>query len=337
MTDKNIKPQVNRLAEDEAVFWFSKMNGSPSFKDRVAFEKWLALVPENAWAFAEIEDGWQSLDRATLADSVENSDDLVTKSLLRITTERHRRKTRTLRSATTSICLFFALGGVWFWLTQPTFLQDIQADYVASRGERKTIVLEDGSSVDLDAGSAIKVSFDENLRSVRLLRGQAFFEVKKDRKPFVVAAAGGQSQVLGTSFAVSLEEDRVEVALAQGSLVVTAINNKENQSLSSGQSVTYNSSSLSSVKPVDLSKIASWRQDRLTFSNEPLQNVLKRLQRYRTGRVVIYNSDLGERRITGSVSLADADATLASLAKAVGFNATKITGYLTVLTTSRVE
>ncbi|OLS52711.1 hypothetical protein BV392_12380 [Rhodovulum sulfidophilum] len=79
------------------------------------------------------------------------------------------------------VALAIAAGGVW--LEQPGLYQDMMASHVAARGERQSITLEDGSTVLLDAGSAIAEDFTACERRVRLLRGVWVFDVAKNGPP----------------------------------------------------------------------------------------------------------------------------------------------------------
>ncbi|WP_296342612.1 FecR domain-containing protein [Reyranella sp.] len=76
--------------------------------------------------------------------------------------------------------------------------------------EFRDLVLEDGSRVALDAGSAIAVDYTASQCSVWLLAGQAFFEdVPSRQRPFVVAASGIDVEIAGTAFNVATSENGV--------------------------------------------------------------------------------------------------------------------------------
>src|SRR6202035_2168216 len=93
--------------------------------------------------------------------------------------------------------------------------------YETATGERLAFTLNDGSQVTLDTQSELKVSFSSAERSVRLTRGQAFFEVAKDAKrPFVVEVNNRRFVAVGTAFDVRVDGDQVRVTMVEGTVRV---------------------------------------------------------------------------------------------------------------------
>src|SRR3546814_16085472 len=90
------------------------------------------------------------------------------------------------------------------------------------KGERRTVRLADGTAITLNTDSAVRVGYVADRRLVRLLRGQALFEVAKDpHRPFVVQAGAKQITALGTIFEVRLlDSARMTVPLVEGKFVV---------------------------------------------------------------------------------------------------------------------
>lgn len=78
---------------------------------------------------------------------------------------------------------------------------------MAGVGEMPVVTLEDGSVVQLNAASAIAVEFTEKRRVIRLLRGEAFFQVAHGAdRPFTVMAGTTSVTALGTAFDVRYDE-----------------------------------------------------------------------------------------------------------------------------------
>jgi FecR protein len=76
------------------------------------------------------------------------------------------------------------------------------------------VTLADGSHVELNSQSAIAIHYDAGQRRVRLLEGEAWFEVSPDPvRPFVVEASGGTVTALGTAFNVDAEKERAHVTV----------------------------------------------------------------------------------------------------------------------------
>lgn len=94
--------------------------------------------------------------------------------------------------------------------------------YETGVGQRSTVALADGSSIDLNAKTRIKVALDAAVRRIELIEGQAFFHVARDpQRPFVVRAAGRDITAVGTAFDVRLDTSLMRVTLLEGKVKVT--------------------------------------------------------------------------------------------------------------------
>ena len=317
MDDRQISRDKARI-EREAIAWFTRMNGKPSHQDNRDFHDWLATSTLHKQAFEDIGGLWSDLG-ATGPERGPEDDDLALplEKIRRLREKRIRGKA----GAVVTCCLVFLLAGAWTWLEQPHLWQDMQADFVSPRGDRRELALNDGSHILLDADSALDVAISARERRVRLLRGNAFFRISHTGLPFVVEAAGGEAKVLGTEFDVSLKEDRqVTVTLAEGSVKVGMIGAGQDVILKPGESVDYGSSGLSPVKQAIIEDEMAWHDGRYIFTNARFADVLAQIERYRTGRIVLLGSSLGELRVSGNIALHDTDEALAALQSTVGFH-----------------
>lgn len=95
----------------------------------------------------------------------------------------------------------------------------------ATNSVTDSVKLKDGTTVYLAANSTFKYPehFEGNLRSVSLLKGNAFFKVAKDAAhPFVITSADIKTKVLGTSFHISLEKEKSSVTVITGHVKVSS-------------------------------------------------------------------------------------------------------------------
>lgn len=323
--DRQISPEKARI-EREAIAWFTRMNGKPSRQDRRDFQGWLDASALHKAAFEDIGGLWSNLG----ASDPSGADSDLALPLEKIRRLRERRAGGKTGAAIAG-CLVLLLAGSWTWLERPHLLQDMQADFVSPRGDRRDLVLSDGSHVLLDADSALDVNISANERRVKLLRGTAFFQISHTGAPFVVEAAGGEAKVLGTEFDVSLKEDRqVTVTLARGSVKVGMIGAGQDVILKPGESVDYGSAGLSPVKQALVEDEMAWHDGRFIFTNARLADVLAQIERYRTGRIVLLGSNLGELRVSGNIALDNTDKALAAVQSTVGFRLNSF-GRLTVV------
>lgn len=320
--EEDLKMSDQVQAEREAIAWFTRLNGNPSRADKRNFQAWQRLHERNAHAYHSISVLWSS-SAMPGSDIAREESSALADHLVRIEEIRMRKKSRSKVATGALAILLFVCGG-WVWLDKPNLIQDIGADYVTARGETRQITLNDGSSILLDADTAIDVQLDDQLRRITLLRGTAFFEVKPSSVPFVVEAADGKSRVLGTAFDVSMNSEGVEVVLQRGSLQVELAGSTDRVILKSGESVEYTNGGLAMPHNVELGDVLAWHDGRFVFNNAPLKEVLEKIERYRKGRIILVGSTLGERRISGSFSLRDTNTALSSLQASVGFNMHKL-------------
>lgn len=151
------------------------------------------------------------------------------------------------------------------------------------RGGEYTLVLADGSTVYLNAGSELRypVGVNGTTRTV-YLRGEAYFDVKHDeRLPFLVEVEGLEIRVLGTSFGVRAyrEEQNILTTLVQGRVDVWA--DGKQVKLVSGEQAGFSkvSKQLTTAK-VEVEQFIGWKNGRLIFDNQPLEIILADLGRW---------------------------------------------------------
>jgi len=329
MNDQPTHPRDKAIVEKEAIAWFTRMNGKPSSRDAQEFEAWLAASVDHQHAFDEVCHLWS--DMGSVAEAAgENTDTDVSEPLRKIAELRKQRRPGSA-GPIVALCLALLVAGCWFWLERPNLLQDLRADIVTARGERREIGLADGSKILLDADTAIDVNLSSSERRVRLLRGAAFFDVAHTGAPFVVEAGGGEVQVLGTAFDVSMEESReVAVTLARGSVRVSIPANTEAVVLQPGQKIAYGAHGLGEVGAADIDQEMAWHKGRFIFTDQPLANVISQIARYRDGRIIMLGSRMGDIRVSGNIALQDTDQALASMQSSVGFSMHSF-GKLTVI------
>jgi transmembrane sensor len=204
------------------------------------------------------------------------------------------------------------------------------ADLRTGAGERRTITLQDGSTVELAAASALSVDFTAELRRVVLHEGEAFFTVAADRKrPFVVEATGGRTRALGTAFDVKLGSDSVVVSVTEHTVEISV--EGAQQVVSEGQQVRYGRGKIEAVHEADLEQVEAWRRDRLVFQEAPLGDVVADLQRYRGGRIVMTESRLRDLPVTAAFDARQADAAVDAIAATLPIRVRRVSDLLVVL------
>lgn len=292
------------------------MNGRPSAEDRRDFAAWRDASPAHEQAYQQARAFWSDL--ATLGDELHPDDDAALSESMAKIREMRRRRRGARAAASVVVALAALVVGSWLWLARPHLLQDLAADYVSPRGELRTVALADGSTLLLDADSAVSVELGPQQRRVAVLRGTVFLTVTPSAVPFVVDALDGEARVLGTAFEVALDEGgQVTVTLDSGRVEVAAVDDEV--VLSPGESVAYGQDGLGELRKVDIEEVTAWRQGRLIFTNARLADVLERIGRYRPGRILVLDGALAQTRVSGNISLRDTDAALDALRSTVDF------------------
>lgn len=318
-----------RRVDQEAIAWFTRINGEPSSADHKNFEAWLKKSTLHEEAYRRISSRWGDTDLPSAMIAAEDADQL--RGYL--DTIGQARKRRHAYSALAGIAgaVLATLIGFDIWIENPHFLQNLSADYITARAERQTITLPDGSTVLLDADSAISTDMTAEKRSVKLLRGAAYFDVKPSAAPFVVDAGRGETRVTGTAFSVEIRGQDVAVNLARGHIIVSAEADGESAELEAGQGIGYDNSGLGAVHPVAINEAMAWQKGRIIFDQMRLGDVLNQIGRYRSGRIVVLGTALADQLVSGNLPLDDSDSALASLQTTVGFRVSRLTGKLVVI------
>lgn len=174
------------------------------------------------------------------------------------------------------------------------------------RGGEYSLKLEDGTMVWMNSESKLKypVHFSGKERRV-ILSGQAFFKVAPDRsKAFIVETSSMDIRVFGTSFDVMAYEDEKSFAatLVEGNVEVAGKNGTEgNIRLNPGRQALCVNGKLQE-KEVDTDLYTAWMRGRFTFASEPLDMVLRKLERWYDISFKLEDERIRQRKFTGSVS-----------------------------------
>lgn len=228
-----------------------------------------------------------------------------------------------------------ALSAMLAFVWLPVVLVDLQADHVTSTAELRSLTLQDGSTVTLSAESAIAVSMSPEDRRVKLLKGEAFFHVTGDaRRPFKVFANEVQATVVGTQFDVRLVSGDVTVDVAEGVVAVGKAGELDGARVTAGQSISIATSGKARQGTLPPEFVAAWRQGRLLTAEAPLRDAVDQLRRHFEGVIVLTDTALGERPITGAYTLSDPESALRAIAKAHGAVVRRITPWLLVISPS---
>ncbi|HTO40983.1 MAG TPA: FecR domain-containing protein [Rhizomicrobium sp.] len=279
---QNTAPDARQI-EERAAQWLVRQRDGEGWSqaDAAELEAWLNQSFAHSTAFWRLEATWGRADRL---------DALQQRGRVRHVAQMGRRFLPMLIRCAAALAAIAVVGipasMVW---TPP----DKNETYHAPVGGQQLITLRDGSTIELNTNTVVRVHETANQRKVWLDRGEAYFTVTHDAtRPFVVIAANGRITDLGTKFFVRRDKARLEVALVEGSAQYDEnVGRKTARSalLMPGDVVVATPNSLSVTKQKErvLTDRLGWRHGLLIFDNTPLSQVAEEFNRYNTTRLVI--------------------------------------------------
>lgn len=354
--DYRARSEFNKQVHEEACAWFVECrSGELDPNARREFDRWLRKSPEHLSAYLEIAAIWnegpaldaqQRWDSAALiAAALEDRGnvialpepargeapaapvDTLTAAPVQPTAGSatvFAARTRRLLAAAAAIA-FLTLGTLlWSQLFRvPT--------YATGVGEQRSIMLADGSTVDLNSRSKIKVRYSKRARAVDLVAGQALFRVVKDAaRPFTVMSDRTVVRAVGTQFdvykrrggtVVTVVEGRVAIltgedaagsaepdpaasqpdAAARSSVTIPATG----LVLAAGEQATVTADVATKTTRPSVASATAWTERQLIFESASLAEVAEEFNRYNTRRLVIEDDALDSPRISVVFSSTD--------------------------------
>ncbi len=280
-----MKKNVRATAQEtEAAEWFVRLsNHTVSLSDIEAFRVWCE-DPVRRAAYAAVEATWSK-------SAVLGTDPDVRAALADIPRYRPRGRRMWRGLFGGGVLAACAAAAAWIALAPDT--------YSASEFRPRTVELEDGTSVRLDAGARMSVRLSDHARRLSLIKGRALFDVASDAsRPFEVQAGGARIVALGTRFVVSREGHDASVALIHGKVEVRrpAQGKLASWVLSPGQGVT---SSGQTIEPIDPERVLDWTDGRLVFRATPLDEAAAEMNRYARHPVRLQTGALSRSPISG--------------------------------------
>ena len=299
-----------------AARWFArKRSGEMTPAEAAELEAWLAADPEHRALYDQAEYWWGAAN-ALRGDP----------EILKLREEVARTKATLPRRYWIGGAMAASLAATVFggWqamdaglVPTPAALFSGEQTFRTGVGQTSTVRLRDGSVVTLDTDTVLRARLEDDRRSIRLSRGQAYFKVAKDRtRPFTVAAGDKVVTAVGTAFSVRLQKKAVEVTLVEGKVRVEdsrpPARPKPGQiasaEMQAGSRLVAVEDKGWVLRPVDTGKATSWMEGQLIFENRPLGEVAAELNRYSDRKIVIADASVARTPITGAFATGDVDA-----------------------------
>jgi len=330
-TDLTTEQDAQQRAREWVVFLQS---GEVSEADQQRFERWLALDERHCSAYQQAQSIWQAASNLTALGSLESlrgmhDNPATDRGLL----QRIKRWVFSSPSSSSSSSSGRSSRAAWpQWgaalasvllvtliIGSPQPAPPELIVYQTQTAETRSLLLADGSEVSLSPQSSIEVSYSEEQREVKLLAGEAFFDVAKNpERPFIVDARSTRVTVLGTMFNVNNSPHGVMVAVEEGRVQVAeqGVPGRLDTEvkLSAGQLISVSQTAgLSQVQAIDPQTVGAWREDVRVYQARPLEQVLEDLDRYHPADLYIVDESLKALPVTAIFPTKDAQQMLTAL------------------------
>jgi transmembrane sensor len=313
--------KTNSAIVAEASSWFIEFRaGDVTGEARTTFIDWLRRSPEHIQAYLEVSRVWAELptsdaagrfDVPALIEEARRSADVVTLApadaplppLFAASVPPNWWQGRRRAMLATAALVLVAAFSLRFFGFAPE-----PDSYSTGIGEQRTILLADGSTVELNSLSKVEVSLGEHQRDINLLEGQALFQVAKDKaRPFVVHAGDAQVRAVGTQFDVYRKQNGTVVTVVEGRVETSDGSAAPGGTilLSAGEQLTVVPHSAARPMRTDTAIATAWVQKHLVFDETPLADVAEQFNRYSRRPLVIDDRTLQQVKISGVYSSTD--------------------------------
>ena len=327
-----------RLSEREIALaasgWIVRNNRGLTAAEQDEFSSWLAADPRHGEWWAKRRQAWSEFDVLTEwrpEHSSEPNPDLLAAP---------RRGRRNGLKWVFPVSLALAAGVAVALIVLRPAPAGKNVPVIAAAAGYESRALDDGTVVELNGGAEIEVQFTAAERRVRLVRGEAHFQVAKNPlRPFVVEAGGVAVRAVGTAFNVLLGSQAVDVLVTEGRVRVdppaAAAAARVAPDVSAGQRVVVSLSGgaapvVSTVSEEEIARRLAWQPRLLDFSATPLAEVAAEFNRRNRTQLVLADPALRAMPIVASFRSDNLDGFVRMLEISAGVSAER-TGDTVVL------
>lgn len=304
MVDRYTSAEERRAIEEEAarLFLDARSSGDARAWDRAY--AWVALHPAHGVAFAKAEAGWELTARLR-----EIRPPLEPEAIAGPAGRFEAMFSQRAMASLVGIALIGTLSTIG--------IQRLAAvdRHRTAIGEERAVSLPDGSVAHLNTDSAIEVLVRPGRRFVRLVRGEARFDVRHDpSSPFVVQASEATLRALGTDFNVRLRPDLTELTVITGSVAVRD-GDAPTRRVDAGRvaAIRGGAVAVTALPRAAIDQRTAWQAGVIRFQGEPLAQVVEEMNRYRAAPLLIGDPRLAGLSVDGAFRLSDPQAFVATL------------------------
>jgi transmembrane sensor len=312
--------QETRSVAEQAADWVVELADGGA-QEHAAFLEWVKESPRHVEEYLLAATVYRSLNGVDGAREIDVDAALAEASLNVVAlgaggkvapAQKLRSRRQRLFAAAAAVTLAVAVSTAWWMFGMlPTWSTEL--------GELRSVELTDGSVIDLNTQSQIRVHFSDRERSVRLLAGEALFNIAPDAtRPFVVYADKATIRVLGTRFNVYQRPGDTAVSVIEGAVQISSVRPASSVGdpaatetattrLIAGKGARVSASgAITRVDKVDPEKVTAWRDRRLVFVDDTLADIVAEFNRYNASpRLRVEGAFANERQLTAVFDAGD--------------------------------
>ena len=297
--------------EKQAADWLADRDRDDwSDADQVRLDAWLAQSPAHEIAYWRLEIAWARTERLAALRRPAQASPKVSRARGPIFAR--------AAGAVGAIAIAGLLAGSYFFRGEEQTIS-------TSVGGHKKVTLADGSLIELNTDTALRIASSGATRKIFLDRGEAYFRISHDAKhPFVVLAGDHRVIDVGTAFVVRRDSERLEVTLLEGRarFESTGILASKAVDLTPGDEIVATADGAARAhKPVSaLANKLGWRHDVLVFDGTTLADAAAEFNRYSKIKLVIADSHVARLTINGTFRTGNLQAFVDATQVVLGLN-----------------
>jgi transmembrane sensor len=322
---------------DEAVTWLLRRQAAPDDAAVAAgLAQWIAASEAHARAYERAERVWQLAGELPPAHADRWAGTARGEAPSPVAAANPGTVARPRPTRRRVVLVALLVLGAWLAvLSASPALRRMTADHSTGIGESRRVTLADGSTLSLDAASAVNVRYGPSLREITLLAGETFVSVRPDRaRPFQVRAGPVTVTSTGTAFDINLGDEAIAVAVAEGAVEIRRGDDAGAAiSLARGEKIAIDRSTGAVARAaVTAGEVGAWQSGRLVVDDATVADVVDKLRRYHHGVIVLTDHALAARRIAGVYNLDNPAAALRASVEPHGGRVRELTPYMLLVT-----
>lgn len=276
----------------EAIAWMVTLqSGTASLEDHAACQRWQAQDAQHALAWERLRGLAQPVQQIPPALAMQTLGN-ATRTAQQVQALLQRRQALKMLLLVTGSAGVLGLG------YKHVPWQPMLAQYTTRVGQKKRVMLADGTEVMLNTATALDSDFDASTRRLRFYHGEILLTTGPEshvhqasalaantaHRPFIVETAQGSLRALGTRFLVRQREHGIGLAVFEGAVEVN--NGGQRQIVQAGQQLAFSRARIGAVQGLN-PDASAWMDGLLIARAMPLADFLQELNRYRRGHISV--------------------------------------------------